>query len=139
ISGNYFINTFTRTDNLNVVFQNDARATTGEYERSRYDPEYEKEYGLTAHFDHDFPKKDHKLRIEFTASRSPEQEDNHFTNNYLMPVSSTSYDNTLIKQSGDRNQLSLDYSNPLTESSTLEAGYAGEFNSADLDFHAESY
>jgi len=139
ITGNFFINTFTRTDNLHVVLQNDSRANTEEYNRNRYDPEYEEEYGLTTYFEHDFPKKDHKLRLEFTASQSPEQEDNHFTNIYDLPVSSTSYDNTLIKQADNRNQLSLDYSNPLSEGSLLEAGYAGEFNNADLDFHAESF
>ncbi|TLY32680.1 MAG: hypothetical protein E6K56_02600 [Ignavibacteria bacterium] len=139
LSGNFFINTFTRTDNLNVILQDASRATTEEYSRNRYDPEYEKEYGFTAYLEHDFPREDHRLRLEFTASRSPEQEDNHFTNSYLLPVSSTSYDNTLIKQDNRRNQLSLDYSNPLSDKSTLEAGYSGEFNNDDLDFYAESF
>jgi len=139
LSGNFFINTFTRIDNLNVVLQDASRATTEEYNRNRYDPEYEKEYGFTAYFEHDFPKEDHKLRLEFTASRSPEQEDNHFTTSYLLPAASTIYDNTLIKQDNRRNQLSLDYTNPLSDKSTLEAGYAGEFNNDDFDFYAESF
>lgn len=139
ISGNYFINTFTRTDNLNTVLQNDAGATTEQYSRNRFDPEYEKEYGFTTYLQRNFPKEEHTLRLEFTTTQSPEQEDNHFTNMYSLPANSTSYDNTLITQGDSRNQLSLDYSNPLTENSTVEAGYAGEFKSNNFDFYAEYF
>lgn len=139
VSGNYFVNTFTRTEDLNVVLQDAAMVTNGAYIRSRYDPEYEKEYGFTAFVEHDFPKEGHSVRVEFTNSQSPEQEDNHYTNAYIFPAGPNSYDNTLIYQSDLRNQLSLDYSNPLTETSTLEAGYVGQFDHADFDFYAESF
>ncbi len=137
--GDYFYNSFTRTDNSKKILRNSDRTTTANYDRDRIDYEYQKEYGVTSYLEHDFPKEDHKLRLEFSISKSPEQDDNHFTNVYLFPSTVSSYDNTLIKQSENRSQLSLDYSNPLTESSNLEAGYAGEFNSSDLDFHAELF
>ncbi len=139
ISGNYFINTFTRTDYLNILLRDEAGIPTEKYSRNRFDPEYEKEYGLTAFIEHGFSKDDHTLRLEFTNSASPEQEDNHFTNIYVLPAAYTSYDNTLIKQSDTKNQISLDYTNPLTENSTFEAGYAGSFSSNDFDFYAEDF
>src|SRR5436309_2779634 len=94
LSANYFVNTFTRTDNLNVGLRNASGTAREEYDRNRYDPEYEKEYEFTAHAQHDFSKDEHKLRLEVTASRSPEQEDNHFTSVYLLPAPATSFDNT---------------------------------------------
>jgi outer membrane receptor protein involved in Fe transport len=138
-SANYFVNTFTRTDHLAVGLSNAAWTATEGYYRDRYDPEYEKEYGFTAYAQHEFSKEEHKLRLEVTASRSPEQEDNHFTNVYLLPAPATSFDNTLIKQDERRTQVSLDYSNPFDGNSTLEAGYAGEFSNSDLNFYAESF
>jgi outer membrane receptor protein involved in Fe transport len=139
ISGNYFINTFTRTDNLNTLLQDETRVATESYVRNRFDPEYEKEYGFATYIEHDFPKDEHKLRLEFSSSQSPEQEDNHYSNIYQLPSASTTYDNTLIKQSGKENQISLDYSNPLSEKSSLEVGYAGEFKNNDFDFYAEYF
>jgi len=139
ISGNYFVNTFTRTDDSYTHLQDEAGTTTEEYHRNRFDPEYEKEYGVTAYLQHDFSKQEHTLRLEYTASQSPEQEDNHFTNTYLVPATSASYDNTLIKQDDKEHQVSLDYVDPLGENSTLEAGYAGEFKNSDFDFYAEYF
>lgn len=139
LAGNYFYNGFTRIDNSNKVLQSSARATINEYNRNRHDDEYEKEYGLTTYYEHQFPGEDHKLRLEFSASKSPEQEDNHYSNIYLLPVSPTSYDNTLIKNSNSKSQLSVDYSKPLGKISSFEAGYAGELNNNDFDFYGEYF
>jgi len=139
VSGNYFVNTFTRNDDLNVLVQDSSGATDAVYTRSRYDPEYEKEYEVTAFAEHAFPQEGHTLRSEFTHSQSPEGEDNHFTTVYLTPAYPNSYDNTNIYHNEIRNQLSLDYSNPLTESSKFEAGYAGQFSRSDHDFYVEYF
>ncbi len=139
ISGNYFINTFTRTDDLAVVLRNASLAPREEYVRSRYDPEYEKEYGVTGYAEHIFSKEDQRLRLELTASRAPEEEDNHFTNAYRLPSASTSYDKTLIQQDEKRYQASLEYSDRPDGASSLEAGYSGEIVRSDFDFHAASY
>ncbi len=139
ISGNYFYNGFTRDDVSNKILQNSSRVTINDYGRDRHDEEFEKEYGLTFHLQHNFPKEDHKVRVEFSASRAPEVEDNHFTNLFRLPPGPSTYDNTLIKQTETKNQLSIDYSDPIDKKSSLEAGYAGEFNNSDFDFYGEFF
>jgi len=79
------------------------------------------------------------LRLEFSGSTAPEQEDNRYTNVYLLPIGPNEFDNTLIKNGDNNNQITLEYSNPLSEQSNLEAGYRGEFISNDLDFYAEYF
>ena len=139
ISGNYFYNSFTRNDYSNRIYSNSSGNVTENYNRNRYDNEFEKESDYTLYFEHKFPAENHKIRMEFTGSRAPEQEDNHFTNIYYYPTIATQYDNTLIKQTEDRNQLSIDYSNPLSKTTNLDAGYEGYFNKNDFDFRAENF
>lgn len=139
LSGNLFFNGFTRTDLSAKLYQTTGGTTINAYDRNRLDPEYEKEYGSTAFFEHKFTGDEHRLRFEVSASRAPEQEDNHFTNTYLVPPLVPSYDNTLIKQIETRYQLQVDYSNPLTAGSNLEAGYGAEINRGDYDFFAEYF
>lgn len=137
ISGNYFHNGFTRTDFAHNQTQNSARIDTSVYDRNRNDPEYEDEYGLTAFYEHKFPGENHTLRTEFKTSHQPEQEDNRYINDTLVPAPITTYDNMRITNNEITNEFTLDYSNPLSENTTLEAGYAGEFNNFDFDYHAE--
>lgn len=139
LSGNYFYNSFTRTEQSNKLLQNSDRIVIDQYDRNRLDNEYEKEHSLTAFFEHSFPKEDHKLRLELNIARAPEQEDNHYTNVYQLPIRPNEYDNTLIRNGDNNTQLTLEYSNPLTEESSLEAGYTGEFIRSDFDFYVEYF
>jgi outer membrane receptor protein involved in Fe transport len=137
ISGNYFHNGFTRTDYAYNQTQNSNHIDTSVYNRNRFDPEYEEEYGFTAFFEHKFPEEDHKLRAEFKTSHSPELEDNHYTNINLIPVTTNTYDIMKIANDEVTNEFSIDYSNPLADHTMLEIGYAGELNYFDYNFHAE--
>jgi outer membrane receptor protein involved in Fe transport len=137
IEGNYRYRGFIRTETSAKVTRDAGSMITEDYDRLRYDPEYEKEMGGTAYYQHDFDGEDHKLRAEFTASHQPELEDNHYTNVYRSPATSTQYDNMWIYQKENQNQLTIDYSNRLTASSAIEAGYAGNFNNRDMDYHGE--
>ena len=139
ISGNYFYNSFTRKDYSNRIYSDNFGNATENYNRNRYDNEFEKESDYAIYYEHRFPKEDHKLRMEFTGSHAPEQEDNHFTNIYYYPSILTQYDNTLIKQTEDIDQLTIEYSNPLSESTNLEAGYEGNFQKNDFDFYSEYF
>jgi len=139
VSGDYFYNSFTRTESADKLLRNSARVPINQYRRNRLDYEFEKEYSVTASFEHNFPKEDHTLRLEFSAAGAPEQEDNRYTNVYLLPVGPNEYDNTLIKQGDNNRQLTFEYANPLTEESNLEAGYSGEFIRNDFDFFAERF
>ena len=139
LSGNYFHNGFVRSEKSTKTIQNALSVLTDNYGRNRWDDEYEMEYGLKFFAEHKFEKKDHRLRLESSTSKAPEQEDNHYTDLYWFPPAPNQYDNTLIKQTEKKNELTIDYSDPLSEESTFEAGYAGEMNNRDMDFYGESY
>jgi len=64
---------FTRTETTTVTDDSSGR-TAKEYDHHRYDPEYEKEIGGSAYFQHNFSGEDHKLRAEFIVSHQPELE-----------------------------------------------------------------
>ena len=138
LSGNYFHNAFTRTDHARTTTLNSSFIDTSTYDRNRYDPEFEDEYGWMAYYEHRFPDEDHTLRAEFKSSHQPEQEDNHYTNIHFIPLSADTYDNMRITNAEHKNELSIEYAHPLAEHTMLEAGYAGELNKFDYDFHAES-
>jgi len=139
VSGNYFYNGFIRNDFSNRIYTDNSGNVIENYNRNRYDNEFEKESDYTLYYEYKFPKEDHKIRMEFTGSNAPEQENNHFTNIYYLPVIATQFDNTLIKQTEDINQLSIVYSNPISDSINLEAGYEGNFHKNDFDFYSEYF
>ncbi|MBC7949389.1 MAG: TonB-dependent receptor [Chitinophagaceae bacterium] len=118
---------------------NDGGSLIETFNRVRRGPESERQTSGTAYFQHDFSKDGHDLRIEFNTSKENEVEDNRFSNIYMLPTQSTSFDNTLIMQEEVQNQLTADYSNQLSEDSKLEAGYDGLYDKVDLDFFGEYY
>ncbi len=138
-SGNYFYNSFTRTDLAGTVLRTSDGAPSQMFDRTRLDYEFQKDYGFTAFFQHKFTGDDHKLRLEFAFSGHPEQEDNRFTDFYLLPSGPSQFNNTLIKPRENRTQISLDYSDPLTDHSSLEAGYSGEINHGDYNFLVQNF
>ena len=138
VTGNYNYRTFDRrVTDINKTLTTDL-STTKDYDRLRRDPEYEKQMELAANFQHTFTKEGHELNIDYTTSRSREQEDNHYTNAYRIPAIATSYDNTLIKQGDDESQFSVEYVNPISDGKKFEAGYIFESRTNDMDFFGES-
>ncbi len=139
LSGSYFQNAFTRTDTSLRTLESTRGIVTSRYDRNDEGYEFDKERSFTANVHHNFSRQDHKLRIDFTSSGSPETDDYRFTNVYLSPTFPTTYDNALIRQRDDKNQLAVEYSNALSPKSMVEAGYTGEFNTNDLEFYAENF
>ncbi len=139
ISGNYYTRKLVKNDITTYNIFNENKLLTENFNRLRYDPEMEKESDGTVYWQHNFAKEDHELRMELNVSQSKEVEDNHYTNVYLFPTGIATFDNTLIKQNDKQQQLTVEYTNPLSESSKLEAGYSGSFNQLDLNFYGESY
>ena len=139
ISGNYFYRKLVKHDVVNKFTYNNQNVLFDNYDRLRYDPEFERQANVTAYYAHKFKKEDHEIRMEFNTSGSNEVEDNHYWNLYKLPLLPTSYDNTIIKQADRENQLTIDYSYPINESSTLEAGYDGSVNKQDFNFYGEFY
>ena len=140
ISANYQQRKQVKNDIVKKYFYDKNYLPTQSYNRLRYDPEYENETDATVYWQHNFVKEDHELRIEFNASGSDEQEDNHYSNVYYFPAATpSSFDNTVISQKNNQQQLSIDYTNPLSDNSKLEAGYSGSFTQLDMNFFGEYY
>ena len=139
LSGNYYTRKLVKKDVVEKLFFDKNYFLTATFNRLRYDPETEKEYEATANWQHYFKKEDHELSAEFTASSSSDKEDNHFNNEYIYPNQSPAFDNTLLKQSDHQQQLSIDYTKPLSEDSKLEAGYTASFTQIDMDFLGEYF
>ncbi|MCX6832113.1 MAG: TonB-dependent receptor [candidate division Zixibacteria bacterium] len=139
ISGNYFYKSFTRTATSRTIVHNNEGMISGDLSRNRYDPEYEREDEATIYYDHSFAKEDHKLHAEYNRSDQPEQEDNHYTNVYSLPVQIPSYDNTLVKQGERQDQLSIEYDNPISKNVTVETGFSHEVRKQDSDIRASYF
>ena len=135
LSGNYNRRNQTKNDVANKYYYDPAHVLTQQYDRLRYDPEYEIGKDATIFWQHNFKKEEHNLRLEYNRAWADEQEDNHYTNKYYFPPLAATFDNTLIKQTGIENHITLDYSNPLSESSRLELGYDGSFSHYDPVFY----
>ena len=136
-TGSYNYRSFIRHSNDANLWQSTDLTTTKDYDRSRRDPEFEKDLELSANYIHSFGKEGHELTVDYTTSFSNEQEDNHYTDTYRIPVISPTYDNTLIRQGGNESQFSVEYANPISEDKKLEAGYLLESNRSDMNFFGE--
>ncbi len=112
---------------------------TKDFDRIRIDPEYERSLEYAIKYKHLFEKEGHELAIDYTSSGQKEQEDNHYTNVFRMPAQPTTLDNTLIKQNDNESQFSAEYSNPLSKTSKLEAGYLLETRKNDMNFYGENF
>ena len=139
ISGNYYSRKIVKNDLINKYTYSNQHVLIDNYDRYRYDPEFEDQTNINAFYQHKFKKEDHELRVEFSRSISDEVEDNHYWNVFKLPMRPAEFDNTIIKQLDNENQLTIDYTFPINESSKLEAGYDGSFNKKDLDFYGEYY
>ncbi len=139
LSLTYFDRDMVRNDKVQNNFTDPNGIPTLHYDRLRYDPEPEYEKNITSYWQHRFKKEDHELRFEFNASKAQDHENNYYTNYYYVPTQSPSYDNTFVLEGENQQQLTIDYSNPLSENSKLEAGYAGLFTQQDLNLYAEYF
>ena len=139
ISANFSHRDQIKNDITNNIYFNSNHVVTQQYDRLRYDPEYEIEKDATVFWQHNFAKEDHDLRVEYNKAVSDEQEDNHFTNKYYVPATSPSFDNTLITQRSKEHHITVDYSNPISENAKLELGYDGSFSNQNPVFYGEYF
>jgi outer membrane receptor protein involved in Fe transport len=139
VSSNYNYRSFIRNSKDVNLWQSADMTITKDYDRYRRDPEFEKDIELSGNYVHSFIKEGHELAIDFTTSFSNEVEDNHYSDIYRVPVILPTYDNTLIKQGDNESQLSVTYSNPISENIKLESGYVLESRKNNMDFFGEYY
>ncbi len=117
-----------------------SRGATGvplsDYDRVRVAPEFERDLEFTARLEHAFTGDDHELSLDLKHDRTKEQEDNHYTNVYRIPVSVPTSDATLVRNIEQDTEVNAGYVRGRGETAKLEAGYHGERNQFDLDFSA---
>lgn len=139
VSGDYSNRKQVRNDVNTKIFSDNTNASTSFFDRLRYDPESEKEKDVTVFYEHSFPGEDHTLRMELNIADSKDREDNHYENRYRFPGNGSTFDNTVIFQGDNQQELTVDYSRTISETAKLEAGYSGSFNQQDFNFHGEYF
>lgn len=138
-SSNHADRQLIKRDVVNKYFYNPGHLLTGQYDRLRYDPESEIEKDGSIFWQHNFSKEEHEIRFELNVSSQSEKEDNHYSNVFYYPAKTSSFDNTLIKTSEHQHHLTIDYTNPFSEDSKLEAGYDGSITKIDPVFFGEYF
>lgn len=139
IAGNYFYQDATRSGISAQLYRDAFYNITQDLDRQRISPENQKEYDVTLNYLLNFGKEDHDLEFEFKISHAPELEENYYTDVYRYPAIPDQDDNDAIIQNDDKKEITLKYKNQLTEKSSFEAGYSGEFNLSEMDLSVEYY
>ncbi|MDO4190943.1 MAG: TonB-dependent receptor [Bacteroidales bacterium] len=145
VSGDYTDMRFPRTEENHTLQWHQlpgASSTTTDitydkdYMRSRIDPEKQKEGEVAIAYTHTFAK-DHELTADYTYAWQDELEDNHYTNVYTLPASSTTYDNTRIGQKEYSHLIRLIMTDAVGEEGELVTGLEVQIDSRDMDFYVE--
>jgi outer membrane receptor protein involved in Fe transport len=108
------------------------------YNRDRYLPEMESDMEITSSFQHKFAKEGHDLSLNYTTSFAKEHEDNYYTNTFTLPEPYYYYDDMLYRHSNNVSQFLIEYCNPLSKNSKLEAGYDLDVADNDMNLHRDT-
>ncbi len=139
LSGNYFYHDAVRYGVDAQLYTYSDNSPIQDFDRTRKSNELEKEYDVTIGFLHNFGQEDHDLEIEAKISNSPELETNNYSDVYRSPVIPSTFDDDAITQKENRSELSVKYKLPITEKSSFEAGYLGEFITSIRDMYVDYY
>jgi len=136
VNGEYNYRTFFRTSTITNVSHDANGNLTGDYDRDRQDPEWQKTTEISATWQHSFAQEGQDLDLELKQNRHWEQEANHYSDVYRTPITPTTYDTTLIKPTETGTNLTADYSQPFAHEAKLDAGYSFETNKNDMDYRS---
>lgn len=139
ISASYFHVGFEREENAATILHDSTENLTSDFSRDLLGNDFETEMEVNLNYEHQFKKEDHSLSFDLTIADQHEEEDNHFTETYRVPVLPDANDNTLIRQSEKLTELAVEYVYPVNEEAEIEAGYLGEFIYQDLNFYGEYF
>ncbi len=139
ISGNYFYRKLIKNDVSERFFYNKNYLLTQNFNRLKYDPETEEEKDATIYWQHNFATEDHEMRIEFNAATTHDKENHHNTNAYFFPTKKNLFDNVLLSDKDNQQELTVECAKPLGEDAKIELGYEGLFNQIDLNYYGEYY
>ncbi len=138
LSGEYFHRRPSRNGVSTIVSRDDAGAIVSDYDRRQTGYELETEAGVTTAFQHDFARADHEVRVEASVSNAPQSEVASFVEDWRTPAQARQASNIQFRQREEQAHVSVDYSDPVSDESKLEAGYALEIHRQDIHSHAES-
>lgn len=138
ISGSAYTRTSIKNNFANYLLMDFEKAPTDRYVRKGKTDNPESEIGFSAFYLHKFKKEDHELQFDYEYQSANEQENSHFTNEYLTPVKQSEFDNTLIHNNGKEHLFSIEYKNPITDDMMIEAGYKGDFTTDNFDYYIEN-
>ncbi len=138
-SGNMVHRKLVRDDHLKRLFFNSDKSLVKNSDRFRIEPETENERDGTFFWQHNYLKEGKELRAELNISSSKEDEFSRNTNLQSFPAIPTSFDNVLMSTFDRQKQVSLDFTDPISDKSKLELGYAGSFTNQDLNLVAEYF
>ena len=138
LTGNYNYRTFTRRATDRNLVSDAGGVVTSDYDRARFDPEFERSVEAAGTYRHTFAEEGHELNLEFKTSASKEGEPNHYLNTYRVPAQVPSLDNVIIQNLERSHEAIVEYVQPLTDEAKLEAGYNLTKESRDSDFLNEA-
>jgi outer membrane receptor protein involved in Fe transport len=139
ISGSYFFRDVPIRSNTRITLRDNDSVISNDYYRNLDRSEQETDNEGVAFYEHSFANEEHTLHIEYSIADQPERDNDHYTNTYYTPVQAPQYDNIFFKETDTQHQFSIEYSNPISEKSKLEAGYSHEQNKQDLDNREEYF
>ncbi len=137
LTGNFNDRTFSRYATDHNLVSDATGSVFSDYDRARYDPEFERSTEAAGNYRHSFADEGHELKLEFKDSVTQESEPDHFTNTYRVPVQPPTYDNVIIHNTERSHEASVDYARPLADGSKFESGYDLTRESRDSDFYNE--
>ena len=132
ITGIYNYRQVKRHDTTANLYQNNALEPTEEFTRYHDGKETQNSMELTAFYEHVFDKdKEHQFRAGIDYESDKENENDHFTNYYNLPVLPNATDSTIAANREQNINITFDYSRPLWEDASLEIGYEGDIQITD--------
>ena len=134
LTGDYNYRSFIRRATDHNIVSDAGGVVTSDYDRARFDPEFERSLEAAATWQHTFLDAGHELKVEVKASVSKEGEPDHYTNTYRVPVRAPSYDEVLIHNLERSREAILEYVLPLADGSKFESGYDLTREHRDSDF-----
>ena len=136
-ASSYNHRTFTRRATDHNFATDGAGTPTGDYDRHRVDPEYEKSLEFSGTWRHAFEQPGHELNLELRSSATDELEPNSYTNTYRLPVQPDTADHKIFRNTERSNEAILEYVQPLADGARLEAGYTRTGDRFDANFLSE--
>ena len=136
VSGVFTNMSFRRDDAAKNIYQDQNLNLTSDYSRFRDNEDREKDVEIEGIYTHTFDK-DHEFSLEFTLVRDNEREDNKYKEQYFFPIKPDEYDNTYVRKKDSESLIRSNYSRPLGEDGTLEAGLDFELNKMEIDLRSE--